>query len=202
MITVLQKCTPQFQTLWDIGLTRLATMLHASFPGGRGGGYSHIWTIWGCSSTGYGFCLSESGTGSTKISVSVWNRVYFLPFRLWNTVRMTILLPESRYKRTLLLFPLGSRCTFTQTRHFRLEGELRITFFSLETGIYFHHFVWNRVGKLRLFSLEQGQVIRHSAAHPILNWGEYPPPPPPLPQAWPCSNVVSVWPIAGLSFYR
>ena len=30
-----------------------------------------------CRSTGCGFCLSESGTGSTNQSVSVWNRVYF-----------------------------------------------------------------------------------------------------------------------------
>ena len=101
-----------------------------------------------------------------KISVSVWNRVYFFPFRLWKTIGATILLPESRCKRTLLLFPLGSRCTFTQTRRFRLEGQFRLTFFSQEQGIYFQDFVWNRVAKLRLFSLEQGQVLGHSAAHP------------------------------------
>ena len=113
-----------------------------------------------------------------QISVSVWNRVYFLPFRLWNTVGMTILLPESRYERMLLLFPLGSRFTFTQTRRFRLEGQLRLTFFSLEQGIYFHDFVWNRLAKLRLFSLEQGQVLRHSAAHPYPKLRGVPPPPP------------------------
>ena len=72
-----------------------------------------------------------------KSAFLVWNRVYFLPFRLWNMVGVTILLPESRYKRTLLLFPLGSRCTFTQTLRFRLEGQLRLTFFSLEQGIFF-----------------------------------------------------------------
>ena len=101
-----------------------------------------------------------------KSEFLVWNRVYFLPFPLWNTVGATILLTEARYKRTLSLFPLGSRCTFTQTRRFRLEGQLRLTFSSLEQGIYFHDFVWNNVAKLRLFGLEQGQVLRHSAAHP------------------------------------
>ena len=86
---------------------------------------------------------------------------------------MTILLPESQYKRTLLLFLLRSRCTFTQTHCFRLEGELHLMFFSLEQGIYFHDFVWNRVANLHLLSLEQGQVLRHSAAHPhpTVNWG-------------------------------
>ena len=33
--------------------------------------------------------------------------------------------------------------------------------------IYFHHSVWNRVARLRLFSVEQGQVPRHLAAHPL-----------------------------------
>ena len=103
----------------------------------------------------FAFLSLEQGL---QISVSVWNSVYFLPCRLWNTVGMTILLPESRYERALLLFPLGSRCTFTQTRRFRLDGKLRLTFFILEQGIYFHNFVWNRVENLRLFSLEQGQV--------------------------------------------
>ena len=123
-----------------------------------GGGYSHIWTIRGCAAQQgmvFAFLSLEQGL---QISVSVWNSVYFLPFRLWNTVGMTILLPESRYERALLLFPLGSRCTFTQTRRFRLDGKLRLTFFILEQGIYFHNFVWNRVENLRLFSLEQGQV--------------------------------------------
>ena len=38
--------------------------------------------------------------------------------------------------------------------------------FQSGTEINFHDFVWNRVAKLCLFSLEQGQVPRHSAAHP------------------------------------
>ena len=130
------------------------------------GGYSHIWTIRGCA-TQQGMVFASLGLEQgLKISVSVWNRVYFSPFRLWNTVGTTILLPKSRWKRTLLLFLLGSRCTFTQTRRFWLEGQVRLTFFSLEQGIYFQDFVWDRVAKLRLFSLEQGQVLGHSAAHP------------------------------------
>ena len=118
-----------------------------------------------CRSTGYGFCLSESGTGSTNQRFCLEQGILFA-IPLWNTVGVTILLPESRYRRTLLLFPRGYRCTFTQTRRFRLEGQPRLTFFSLEQGIYFHDFVWNRVAKLRRFSLEQGQVLRQSAAHP------------------------------------
>ena len=51
-------------------------------------------------------------------------------------------------------------------------------FFSLEQGIYFHDFVWNRVAKLRLFSLEQGQVLRHSAANPHPKLRGVPPPGP------------------------
>ena len=125
--------------------------------GGRGGGRGVIlpYMVFASLSLGQGL----------QISVSVWNRVYFLEFRLWNTFGVTILLPESRYKRTLLLFPLGYRCMFTQTRRFRLEGQTRLTIFSLEQGTYFHDFVWNRVAKSRLFSLEQGQVLRHSATH-------------------------------------
>ena len=68
---------------------------------GKGWGeYSHATGM--CRSTGYGFCLSLSLelNGGLQISVSVWNRVYFLPFRLWNTVGVTIFLPESRHKRT------------------------------------------------------------------------------------------------------
>ena len=134
----------------------------------------------------FAFLSLEQGL---HISVSVWNRVYFLPFRLWNTVGVTILLPESRHKQTLLLFQLGSRCMFTQTRRFRLDGQFRLTFFSLEQGIYFHNFVWNRVANLRLFSLEQGQVLRllrHAAAHPHPKLrGEPPPPPTPLQDGHP-----------------
>ena len=106
-----------------------------------------------------------------------------------------MLLLESWYKRTLLLFPLGSRCTFIQTRRFRLEGQPRLTYFSLEQGIYFHDFVWNRVAKLRLFSLEQGQVLRHSAAHPHAKLkGVSPPPPPPRSLNKACPNLSIVLP--------
>ena len=130
-----------------------------------------------CHSTGYGFCLSESFWNRVyKSAFLVWYRVYFLPFRLWITVGVTILRPESHYKRTLLLFPLGSRCTFTQTRRFRLEVTSSHVF-NLEQGIYFHNFV----ATLRLFSLEQGQVLRHSAAHPHTKLRGVPSPPSPLP---------------------
>ena len=132
-----------------------------------------------CHSTGDGFCLSESGVQGLQISVPVWNRVYFLPFRLWNTVWVTFLLPESCCKQMLLLFPLGSRCMYTQTCSSRFKGQLHLTFFSLEQCICFHDFVWNRVAKLCLFSLEHGQAPRHSAAHPHPKLrGVIPPPSP------------------------
>ena len=114
-----------------------------------------------------------------QISVSVWNWVYFSPFRSWSTVGVTFLRPESRCKRTLLLFPLGSRCTFTQTRRFRFGGQPRLIFFSLEQGIF--TILSGTVVKLCLFSLEQGQVPRHSAAHPHPKSRGIPPPPPPPP---------------------
>ena len=117
------------------------------------------------------------------------NRVWFLPLWVWNRVYKSEFLfgtgytfchsdpgarsgllccghNESRCKQTLLLFPLRSHCMFTQTQRFRFEGQPHLTFFSLEQGIYFHDFVWNREVKLCLFSLEQGQVPRHSVAHP------------------------------------
>ena len=100
-----------------------------------------------------------------QISVSVWNRVYFCHSDSGTRSGQLFCCQNRGTNERLLLFPLGSRCTFTQTRRFRLEGQPRLTLFSLEQGIYFHDFVWNRVAKLRLFSLEQGQVLRHSAAH-------------------------------------
>ena len=139
----------------------------------------------GCAAQqGMFFFASLSLEQGLQISISLWNRVYFLPFRLWNTVGVTFLLPESCCKRTLLLFPLGSRCMFTQTLGFWFEGQPHLTFSSLEQGIYFHDFVKNRIAKMCLFSLEQGQVPRHSAAHhhPKLRAVPLSPPPPPPPK--------------------
>ena len=102
-----------------------------------------------------------------QIGSSVQNRVYFLPIPTLEhvRVRVTFLLPESRCKRTLLLFPLVSRCRFTQTCNFDLKVNC-VSHFGTLQGIYYHHLVWNRAAKLCLFSLEQGQVPMHSAAHP------------------------------------
>ena len=131
-----------------------------------------------CCSTGYGFCLSESGTGPTNQRFCLEQGKYcFFPFRLWNTLRVTCLPSELRCKRTLLLFLLGSHCMLTPTHSFRFEGQLCLTIFSVwNRRIYFHHFVWNRVAKLCLFSLEQDQVPRHSAAHPHPKLRWVPPP--------------------------
>ena len=70
----------------------------------------HIWAIRGCA--------AQQGMVFASLSLeqlSVWNRVYFLPFWLWSMVGVTFLLSESCYKRTLLLFPLGYHCMLTQT---------------------------------------------------------------------------------------
>ena len=59
--------------------------------GGGGGGTPIYGPIRGCAA-------QQSLEQGLQISVSVWNRVYFMPFRLWSTVGVTMLLPESRYK--------------------------------------------------------------------------------------------------------
>ena len=139
------------------------------------GGYSHIWTIQGCAAQQGMVFASPSLEQGLQISVSVWNRVCFLPCDSGIRRGYSFCYQESRCKWMWLLFLLGSCCTFTQTRCFQLEGEPCLTFFSLEQGTYFHLFcleqgskiaslVWNRVR----FSGTQ----RHT---PILNWGEYPP---------------------------
>ena len=49
---------------------------------GVGGWYSHIWARRGiCRSTGYGFCLSESGIGSTNQRFWLEQGIHFCPFR-------------------------------------------------------------------------------------------------------------------------
>ena len=99
---------------------------------GGGGRYSHIWPIWGyAAQQGMVFAPMSMEQG-LQISVSVWNQVYFWPFRFWNTVGVTFLPPESRCKRMLLLFPVRSCCMFTQKRCFQFESQPCLTFFSLE----------------------------------------------------------------------
>ena len=70
--------------------------------------------------------------------------------------------------------PLG----FDSNAPFPIRRSTASHVFQSGTGYLFHHFVWNRVAKSCLFSLEQGQVPRHTAAHPSPKLREYPPPPP------------------------
>ena len=50
------------------------------FDPGGGGGYSHMWTIRECAAQQGMVFASLSLEQGLQISVSVWNRVYFLPF--------------------------------------------------------------------------------------------------------------------------
>ena len=119
------------------------------------------------------------------------NRVWFLPLWVWNRVYKSAFLSGTGYTfchsnsgtRSGLLFCCQNRaankrwccCRSGPAARLlfiwcvRFEGRWRLTFFSLEQGIYFQDFIWNNVAKLCLFSLEQGQVPRHSVAHPHLN---------------------------------
>ena len=76
-------------------------------------------TVW----VSFGKCLTLEQPGYT-----------FCPFRLilehGHGQGYLFFPPESRCKRTLLLFSLGSRCMFTQTRHLRFEGKLRLAFWN------------------------------------------------------------------------
>ena len=69
--------------------------------------------------------------------VSVWNRVYFCHSDSGTRSGQLFCCQNCGTNERLLPFPLGSRCTFTQTRRFRLEGQPCLMFFSLEQGIYF-----------------------------------------------------------------
>ena len=179
---------------------RLATVLRTSFtnqwayivqlmPRVRGG-VTPIWVIWGCATQQGTVFASLSLEQGLQISVSVWNRVYSFPFRLWNTVGVTLLLPESHCKRTLLLFLLRSCCMFTQTRCFRLEGQLCLTFFSLEQAYLFSQFSLEQGSKIVCLSGTGSGSQALSVTPPILNWGNNSPPSPPGSDATMLHTVV------------
>ena len=102
-----------------------------------------------CHSTGYGFCLSESGTGDLQISVSVWNRVYFLPCDSGTCGRgyffgARIVLPMNVVAVT------RSGPSACLLNHAISESKVnRVSHFS----------VWNRVNLFSRFCLEQGSKI-------------------------------------------
>ena len=124
-------------------------------PAEEAGGSSHVWAI-----------------GDVPL-----NRIWFLPLRFWHREYKSAFLSRAGY--TFCPFRLQNTVGvslrfsfFTQTRHFRKTAS-----HSTELGIYFHHFVWKKVAQLYLFSLEQGQVPRHSATHPHTKLRGVPPPP-------------------------
>ena len=92
-----------------------------------------------CRSTGYDFCLSESGTGSIHQRFCLEQGILFA-MRLWNKAGVTFLLPESRCKRTLSLFPLGSRCMFSQNTPFPNRRSTTSHIFQPGTGYLFSPF--------------------------------------------------------------
>ena len=77
----------------------------------------------------------------------------------------TFVLSGSRCKRRLFLLETG--CSFTEALHFQV--------LLVWHGIYFHHFLWNRVVT---FLLQQGQAPGSQWHTPILQWWECPSPPP------------------------
>ena len=129
------------------------------------GGYSHIWTIiiGMCRSTGYGCCLSESGTGSTNQRFCLeqgilfdfltlkHGRDYYFAARI--AVQMNIVAVPARvplHVHSNTPFPIR-----------RSTASHLFSRFCLEQG--------SKIASLRVrFSGTQ----RHT---PILNWGEYPP---------------------------
>ena len=118
-----------------------------------------------CRSIGYGFCFSESGTGSTNQRFCLEQGIVFAIPTLEHG-RGDHFAARIAVQTNVVAVPARVPLHVHSNTPIRLEGQPRLTFFSLEQGIYSHDFVWNRVAELRLFSLEQGQVFRHSAAHP------------------------------------
>ena len=119
----------------------------------RGGGYSHIWAIRGCAAQqGMVFASLSLEQGLQIRAFLVWNRVYFLPCDSGTQLGL-LFCCQNRTANERCCVP--ARCpTACLLKH--AVSDLKVNcvshFFSLEQGIYFHHFVWNRVAKLCLFS--------------------------------------------------
>ena len=128
----------------------------------------------------YGFCPSESGTGSTNQRFCLEQGIlYFLPFWLWSTVGVTFCCqnlctnercccsrsgPAARSLKHAVSDSKGNRVS-------RFSVWNRVSVFMILSGTGLQNcvsLVWNRVR----FSGTQ----RHT---PILHWGEYPPGPTP-----------------------
>ena len=103
---------------------------------GRGGG-GGVAVRWCAAQQGMVFASLKSGTGSTNQHFSLEQGNDLCPFRLWNTVgvRATFFLSESRCKRTLFLFPLGSRCipkyAISNSKVIRLTFWNRVSIFNI-----------------------------------------------------------------------
>ena len=118
------------------------------------GGYSHIWAIRGCA--------TQQGMVFT---LRVGNRVYKSAFMSGTgyTFRHSHSGTRSGWLFCWQNRATNERCCCSRSgsaacllKHAVSDSKVNRISFS----------VWNRVAKLCLFSLEQGQVPRHSAAHP------------------------------------
>ena len=118
-------------------------------------GYSHIWAIRGCApQQGMVFAYLSLEQG-LQISVSVWNRVYFC-LRTLEHGRGSFFLCQNR--------AANEHCCCSPS--FPIWRSTASHIFQSGTGYLFSQFCLEQGSKLCLFSLEQGQVPRHSAAHP------------------------------------
>ena len=105
----------------------------------------HIGYTGMCRSTGYGFCLSEPGAGSTNQRSCLELGILFShsDSGTWSGLGFLFFLSESHCKQTLLFS--GPLHVYSNTG---FEGQPRLTI--VEQGIYFYHLVWSRVAKLFL----------------------------------------------------
>ena len=128
-------------------------------------------------STGYGFCLSESGTESTNQRFCLEQGLLFaiptetlagLLFCCQNRAANERCCCSRSCPAAFLLKHAVSDSKVNRISHFSVWNRISFSLFCLEQG--------SKIVSLCLFSrLEQGQVPGHSVAH--LTWGEHSPPP-------------------------
>ena len=118
-----------------------------------GGGWALpycIWPIRGCATQKGMVFASLSLEQGLQICISVWNSVYFF----W-----TLQHGRSYSFAAKIALQMNFAVTVRGPTACLLEPPIQRSTVS-NIFIYFHHFVWNRVVKLCLFGLEQGQVPR------------------------------------------
>ena len=118
-------------------------------------------------STGRGFCLSDCGTGSTNRQFCPEQGIHFAhsDSGTRSGLRLLFSCQNRAAKEHCCCSRLCPAAGLLKHANFDLKVNC-VSHFGTLQGIYYHHFVWNRAAKLCLFSLEQGQVPMHSAAHP------------------------------------